>query len=86
MKGSKLEKYIAILEIISASLYPLRISEIQKTISLDPRELERALSFLIEQKAINQEQYGFSTTFTIQPLGFRVIEYLHPQRAPRYNF
>lgn len=75
MKGSKLENYLAILQILSATRHPLKFSEIEKATALDQPELEEALSFLLEKHVIRQQQYGSSAAFSIEPLGVKLIRY-----------
>jgi len=76
LKGSKLENYLLILQILSATQHPLKLSEITNTAScLEQLELEEALSFLIEKHAIRKQKYGSSYAFSIEPSGNRIIRY-----------
>ncbi len=75
MKGSKLENYLAILQILSATRHPLKISEIEKAADLEQLELEEALSFLLEKHVIHQQRYGSSTAYSVEPLGSKLIHY-----------
>jgi hypothetical protein len=75
LKGSKLENYLAVLQILSATRHPLKLSEIEKAAPLDPIEVEAALSFLLEKHVISQQQYGSSAAFTVESLGSKLIRY-----------
>lgn len=75
MKGSKLENYLAVLQILSATRHPLKFSEIEKAAALEQLELEEALSFLLEKRVISKQQYGSSAAFSVQPLGSKLIKY-----------
>jgi hypothetical protein len=75
LKGSKLETYLAILQILSATRHPLKIGEIEKAAALEQPELEVALSFLLEKCVISKQQYGSSAVFSVEPLGSKLIRY-----------
>jgi predicted transcriptional regulator len=75
LKGSKLENYLAVLQILSATRHPLKISEIEKAATLDQTALEEALSFLLEKRLIRKQQYGSSAAFSVEPLGSKLVRY-----------
>jgi hypothetical protein len=75
LKGSKLETYLAILQILSVTRHPLKFVEIEKASALEQPELETALSFLIEKNVVSKQQYGFSAAFLIEPRGAQLIRY-----------
>lgn len=75
MKGSKLENYLAVLNILSATHHPLKFSEIGNAADLEQLELEEALSFLIEKHVISKQKYGSSYAFSIEPLGNQLVRY-----------
>lgn len=75
MKGSKLENYLAILQILSATRHPLKISEIEKAAAMGQTELEEALSFLLEKHLISKRQYGSSAAFYVEPRGAKLVRY-----------
>ncbi len=75
LKGSKLETYLAILQILSATRHPLKTVEIEKAVALEQLELEQALTFLLETSAISKQQYGSSAAFSVEPLGSKLIQY-----------
>jgi predicted transcriptional regulator len=75
LKGSKLETYLAVLQILSATRHPLKISEIEKAAPIDLTALEEALSFLLEKHLISKQQYGSSAAFSVQPLGAKLTRY-----------
>jgi predicted transcriptional regulator len=75
LKGSKLETYLAILQILSATRHPLKIGEIEKASDLNQPELEAALSFLFEKNVVSKQQYGSSAAFLVEPRGAQLIQY-----------
>ncbi len=75
MKGSKLENYLAVLQILAVTPHPLKFSEIKNASSLDQIELEEALSFLLEKHVISKQKYGSAYAFSIEPLGNQLIRY-----------
>jgi predicted transcriptional regulator len=75
LKGSKLENYLAVLQILSATRHPLKISEIEKAAALDQTVLEEALSFLVEKHVVSQQKYGSSAAYSVEPLGVKLIRY-----------
>jgi predicted transcriptional regulator len=75
LKGSKLENYLALLQILSATRHPLKFSEIEKAAAIDQTVLEESLSFLLEKHVISQQQYGSSAAYSVAPLGAKLIRY-----------
>lgn len=75
LKGSKLETYLAILQIISATRHPLKKGEIKKAAAIDQLELEAALSFLLAKNLISRQQTGSSTAFSLELSGAKLIQY-----------
>jgi predicted transcriptional regulator len=77
VKGSKLETYLAIQQILSATRHHLKLLEIEKAAALNQSELEAALSFLIEKNVVSKQQYGSSAAFLVKPLGAKLIQYFN---------
>ncbi len=75
LKGSKLETYLAILQILSATHHSLKFVEIEKAATLEQLELEEALTFLLNKSVISKQQYGSSAAFSVEPLGNKLIQY-----------
>jgi hypothetical protein len=75
LKGSKLESYLAILQILTATRHPLKFGEIEKAAAFEQLELEAALSFLMQKHTISRQQYGSSVAFSVEPLGAKIIRY-----------
>lgn len=73
--GSRLEKYLAILQILSDTHRPLKFAEIERAIHLESMQIENALSFLLEHKAIGKKSYGSSQAFFVAPLGAKLVRY-----------
>lgn len=77
MKGSRLENYLAILQVLFHTRHPLKLVEIEKATTLDQPDLESALSFLLKQKAIGKKPYGSSDAFFVEPLGAKLVRYFN---------
>jgi hypothetical protein len=75
VKGSRLENYLAILQVLFHTRHPLKFVEIEKATALDQPDLENALSFLLKQKAIGKKPYGSSDAFFVEPSGASLVRY-----------
>lgn len=82
--GSRLEKYLAVLQILSDTHHPLKFTEIERATNLDSTQLENALSFLLEYKAIGKKPYGSSQAFFVAPLGAKLVLYF--KRAGIFHY
>ncbi len=77
MKRTKLEDYLAILQILLINKRPLELSEIQNATRIDSSELEEQLVFLQEQNALKKEFSGAAQAFFLLPLGVKLVRYFN---------
>ena len=77
VKGSRLENYLAILQVLFHTRHPLKLVEIEKATTLDQPDLEDALSFLLKQKTIGKKPYGSSDAFFVEPSGAKLVQYFN---------
>jgi DNA-binding IclR family transcriptional regulator len=73
LKSTKLDKYLAILQLLSHG--PLLAEEIEDRADIERSELRNALDFLIEQNVIEKTPCGNSQTYKASMLGTRVVKY-----------
>ncbi|MCW4029522.1 MAG: hypothetical protein NWE92_07735 [Candidatus Bathyarchaeota archaeon] len=77
MKRTKLEDYLAILQILLINKRPLELLEIQNATRIDSTELEEQLVFLQEQNALKKEFSGSAQAFFLLPLGVKLVRYFN---------
>jgi DNA-binding transcriptional regulator GbsR (MarR family) len=77
LKRTKLEDYLAILQILLINKRPLELSEIQNATRIDSSELEEQLLFLQEQNALKKEFSGAAQAFFLLPLGVKLVRYFN---------
>lgn len=75
MKRTKLEEYLAILETLQTNTRPLKPDEIENTTRIRCEQLEKDLTFLLEQNAVQRKIVGTSEAFFVAPLGNQLVQY-----------
>jgi predicted transcriptional regulator len=78
LKRTKLEDYLAILQLLQINQRPLQITEIQTGTRIESDQLEKDLTFLLEQKAIERRPLGVSHAFFVAPTGDKLLRYFTP--------
>jgi hypothetical protein len=74
LKRSKLEEYIAILQILLVH-GPLSLSEIENHACLKKIDLKKDLAFLLEQAIVEKKTAGTAASYVASPLGARLVSY-----------
>jgi hypothetical protein len=74
LKRSKLEEYIAILQILLVH-GPLSQTEIQNRTRLTKIDLKKDLVFLLEQEIVEKKPNGAAASYVASPLGARLVSY-----------
>ncbi len=74
MKTSKLQDYIAIIDILQKK-GPIELAQISNLILIDSKSLANHIDFLLSQKVLDKRDYLGSQVYDLTPLAFKILTF-----------
>ncbi len=74
MKTSKLQAYIAIIEMLQKK-GPMELTQISKITLIDNKSLGEHVEFLLSQKVLDKQDYLGSQVYDLAPLAFKILKF-----------